>query len=95
MPPSPLSGPTKPKSVTKRYHMSSINPRTFGGTSRTRGPSCRSSQNQVYGVLLFGVRKIDRAFIIVSKIGTVVLAGPTSSIPLRFATWLTGASPSR
>ena len=85
LPPLPLSGPTIPISMTKRYHMSSSNPRTFGGTSTTSGPLRRSSQNQVYGVLLFGVRKTDRAFIIVSKIGTVVLAGPTSRMPLRFA----------
>ncbi len=74
--------------------MSSSNPSTLGGTSTTSGPFFKSSQNQVYGVLLFGVRKSERAFIIVSKIGTVVLAGPTSRMPLRFASWFTGARPS-
>ena len=84
-PTTPNAGTIIPKSVTNLYHISSIKPRTLGGIWRTNGPLRRSSQNQVYGVLLFGVRKIDRGVIICPKIGTVMFAGPASRIPLRFS----------
>jgi hypothetical protein len=83
LPPCPLSGPVRPMSTTQRYQRSLIAPSTFGGDSRTTGPPRRSIHIQLYGVCVLGVRNTDFESIRVSKIGTVVLAGPSLRISLR------------